>query len=290
MINKPFFYVLLFSIFWAFNILASRYVLQQGIHPLILVTQSLFLTTLMFSAYVLFFHREKFFAISNQSRFGAIISGVIGGGLAGLFSSYGLKFSTSINFGFLIKTATAFTVIFAYLFLKEPLTKTKLFFVTVILTGSYLLSTSGQLIIPHLGDILILLAAAGYGIAAVINRRIIKKDIHADIVSFYRALIGFVVVLPVTLLAKNSVFDTTFLVPVFVVSLFQFLLYLYLNKTLSAASASYMTMMSSMTPVIVALFAIPLFGERLNITQVIGAFLIISGGIATQKTKVAYHT
>lgn len=287
--SKPLIYVSLFSLFWAFNILASRYVLQRGIHPLTLSAQSLLLSSVMLLAYV-FFQRKGILTASRRSITGAIVSGIVGGGLAGIVSSYGLQLSTAINFGFLIKTATAFTVLLAFLFLKESLSKPKLFFVLTILVGAYLLSTAGALIVPHVGDIFILLAASGYAGAAVINRKIIKKDIDPDAVSLFRALMGFIVAAPVAFLFTGSIFNTTLFKPVLVVALFQTLLYIYLNKTLSIASASYMTMMSSITPVVVTLFAIPLFGERLTLIQSVGAVLILLGGIATQMTKVANHS
>ncbi|OGV91348.1 hypothetical protein A2783_05235 [Microgenomates group bacterium RIFCSPHIGHO2_01_FULL_45_11] len=287
--NKPLVYVSLFSIFWAFNILASRYVLQRGIHPLTLSAQSLLLTTLMLLVYVFLFRRQVIWRSSRSSTSGAIISGVVGGGLAGIVSAYGLQLSTSINFGFLIKTATAFTVLFAFLFLKEPLSRIKVFYVGIILVGAYLLSTGGKLIVPQVGDIFILLAAVGYAGAAVINRKIIKKDIDPDVVSFFRALMGFLVAGPVAFLVAGSIFSTVLLFPVLLASFFQALLYVYLNKTLAVASASYMTMMSSMVPVIVTIFAMPLFSERLTIVQALGAGLILLGGIATQKTKIAHH-
>lgn len=288
--NKPLLYVSFFSLFWAVNILLNRYVLLQGVHPLVLSTETLFLSTATLLAYFALVYGKKIFQGSKESKIGGAISGLVGGGLAGIFASYGLKLSTAINFGFLIKGATAFTVLFAYFFLKEPLSKVKLFFVGVLLFGAYLLSTGGQTITPHIGDVLILLAAACYSVRAVISRKVIKKDIHPDLVSFFSAFMGFIVVAPVAWLITGSLFTTKLFVPIYLVSLSQTMLFIYINKTLSVASASYMTMLSMMTPVIVAVFALPFFKENLNLVQIVGATLIVLGGIATEKFKVAHHS
>lgn len=288
--NKPFVYVTLFSLFWALNILLNRYVLVRGVHPLVLSTETLFLTSITLLVYFALGQGKAVFKGSRNSKIGAAISGIVGGGLAGIVASYGLRLSTSINFGFLIKGATAFTVLFAFLFLKEPLSKAKLFFVGVLLFGAYLLSTGGQSITPHAGDILIIVAAACYSAAAVINRKVITKDVHPDMVSFFRAAMGFLVVAPVAFFTVGSLFSTALFLPIFLVSLSQTLLFIYLNKTLSVASASYMTMMSMLVPVIVAVFAVPFFKESLNLVQIIGAVLIVAGGIATEKMKVAHHS
>jgi drug/metabolite transporter (DMT)-like permease len=287
--NKKLLYVSLFSLFWAINILLSRYVLLRGINPLVLASSSLFFTVIILLTYFFTTSQKEVFLSSKKSRNGALISGVIGGGLAGLVAGFGLQLSTSINYGFLIKTATAFTIIFAAGFLKEPLPKKKMFFVILMLLGAYLLSTKGQSLTPHIGDIFILLAAASYSGAAVINRSILKKDINPNAVSFYRALMGFIVVAPVAFFSTGSVLSSTILFPIFLVSVSQALLYIYLNKTLAVASASYMTMLSMSVPVLVAIFAIPFFKETMSSIQIVGAILIVAGGILTEKTKIADH-
>lgn len=287
--NRPLLYVSLFSLFWALNILLNRYVLLQGVHPLVLSAETLLLSSLTLLGYFAFTHGKKVFQGSKRSKMGIVISGAVGGGLSGIVASYGLQLSTSINFGFLIKTTAAFTVLLAFLFLKEPLSKAKMFFIILLLFGAYLLSTGGQIITPHLGDILIVAAALCYSTAAVINRKIITKDIHPDLVSFFRAAMGFVVVAPFAFITANSIFSSTHFAPIFLTSLSQTLLFIYLNKTLSVASASYMTMMSMMVPAIVAIVAVPVFRENLNLPQIIGAGLILLSGVAMEKMKVAHH-
>ena len=61
----------------------------------------------------------------------------------------------------------------------------------------------------------------------------------------------------------------------------------YLNRTLKVATASYMTMMSMVTPVLVSLLAIIFLGETLAWVQVAGAGIIISSGVFTYFSGVA---
>ena len=60
-------------------------------------------------------------------------------------------------------------------------------------------------------------------------------------------------------------------------------------RTLKIASASYMTMMSSLTPVLVAILAIVFLKETLVPIQWIGVFLISISGISTQLLKIEKH-
>lgn len=283
------YYVSLFSVFWAFAILGQKYVIKNGYDPLTLAPTTLLLSTLMLGVYLILSKTYQIKNTSTKSIFGVIVSGIIGGGLANFASIYGLKFTTSLNAGFILKTSTAFTVLFAYLLLKEPISKLKFVLVLVLLAGAYLLSTGGNSITPHSGDLYLIFAAIGFAFASVLNRLYIKRDIHPDLVSFFRALFGTVITSGIVLVLGHPLFSFDMFPIVLIISFFQAGVYIYLNKTLSVASASYMTMVSMATPVVVALFAIPLFGESLNTLQWCGAFLIIFSGIMTQVKRVVDH-
>ena len=68
---------------------------------------------------------------------------------------------------------------------------------------------------------------------------------------------------------------------------FTALLWIYLNRTLKVASASYMTMMSMMTSVFVAVLALAFLKETMNMSQIVGAVLTISAGVITHYSGVA---
>jgi uncharacterized membrane protein len=61
----------------------------------------------------------------------------------------------------------------------------------------------------------------------------------------------------------------------------------YLNRTLKVATASYMTLMSMVTPVLVGILALLFLGETLVWVQVIGAALIILSGTAISFSGIA---
>lgn len=287
-ISKPLIFVTLYSVFWAFFIIASRFVLKQGINPLLLTAQQ----SIFASIFLLPFFIRKINTLKQTSKAsiaGALIVGCLGSGLGALLSQFGIKLSSSVNYGFLITTSTLFAVIFARIFLKEPISKNKRFLLLLIFFGAFLLSTGGKLIIPHVGDLYILIAAACFGLTANISRLIIKKDIYPDLVSFFRIISAAIFIGSITLLAHQPLLSFNYLLPVIFVGFLQALCLIFLNKTYSVASVSYATMMSMITPVIVAIIAYPLFGERLTLIQSLGALAIVSGGILTQVKKVAHH-
>jgi len=76
-----------------------------------------------------------------------------------LIGTYSLLLSTIINCSFVTKCGLIFVIILAFFFLQEKITKEKILLMVVFILGTYLVVTGGKLIIPHFGDLLILLAA-----------------------------------------------------------------------------------------------------------------------------------
>ncbi len=289
-LSLKFQYVSLFSISWSINIILTRIILQRGIDPIQLAFQTLVGSTIFLAIFLLSTNPKSLVTGSKKSILGAIISGMIGGGLANIVSNIGLNLSTAANYGFLIKTSTAFVVVLAYLFLKESLSRLKIILVVTMLLGSYLISTKGKLILPQVGDVFILLGALGFAVATIINKAVIKKDILPNVVSFYRALMGAIVSLTFLVVTSGSLsFNSELLSLIILSSLFQSIIYIYLNKSLSVASASYTTIMSMAVPVIVLLISVVFLKESFILPQIFGAVLIVGAGIMTQKTKVAHH-
>ncbi len=290
--NNKFISVSIFSLTWAINIIINRYLLNQHITPLSLNFITMGISSSIFLIYIHSFRKISLLP-TTKKHWGALLSGVIGGGLANIFGVYGIQLSTATNYGFLVKLATVFNVVFAYFLLKEPITKMKAALILIMMSGAYLLSTNGQRLDPHIGDILIITTGALYALSAVLNRKLIKKALHPDIVSLYRSTAGFLLVTlailffePLQLLPQVGTNTWIWLI---VSGIFGALTVFYLNQTLKIASASYMTMMSMSVPVMVALIAMPLFGDKLSPIQWLGGSLIVAGGILTEIKKVAHH-
>ena len=64
--------------------------------------------------------------------------------------------------------------------------------------------------------------------------------------------------------------------------------WIFVYRTLKVSTASYLTLMSMLTPVIVSVLAILFLGETLVLVQVIGAGLILISGIVIYFSNMAY--
>lgn len=283
-LRKGFIIAISASLVWAVTIVIYRIILSNGENPFNLT----FWTTILALPYWLFMTlKERLnFRSLNRSDYllltlMAIVSS-IGVGLAEIFA---LKYSPAVNFSFLIRTVTIFTIVFAYLFLRERITKQKLFLVVLLLAGSYFLTTRGEGIQLTRGDLFTLLEAMLIAFGTNVLGKKATNRMSADTVSTGRFVIAFV---PLIILA---VANTTIVIPlqmplVLLITFLDFLLAILIFQAFKHNSATYMTMIMSFTPVFVSMMAIPLLGESLTPIQLVGGGLIILAGILVEKLKI----
>ena len=231
------------------------------------------------------------------------LANAIQAGVGAILVIIGIAWTEAINAGFLVKLATVTTVFFAWLILKESISKLKIAIVFLMLFGAYLLTTKGQSLLPRVGDLFILAACFCWSMGSVLVRKTLRTHaVDADVVTMQKPLAS----LPVFfILVGLSLFFPTLLgslQPVLICCTFSptyipfaigsgiclGLTWIFLFRTLNVATASYMTLMSMITPIIVSLLAVVILDERLILIQIIGGGLIVLSGIAIYFSDIAF--
>ncbi len=299
--DSPFINVFLFSFFWAVQIFVSKLAFIKGAEVIPFTVQSGLVASVMITLYIFTFKRNKLKELLGPFLALLIFASAVHNGLGGVFSNAGISLTTAINAAFLIQFSTVTTTLLAWILLKEKMTTSKIITILTIMIGTLFLITKGKLTEPHVGDLLILLGCLSWSTGNVLVRKILKNHkIDSDLVSFLRPisglpiLFGAIWISPIfptatKILFQKNLLDIHLFIYVFFNSLFAVLLWIFLNRTLKIASASYMTMMSSLTPVLVALMAIVFLKESLEPIQWFGVFLIIISGFTTQILKIEKH-
>ncbi len=289
--------VTLFSLFWALQILVSKMGFSAGAKAIPFTLQSAAVALVFLSLLVIPKHYKEILALPKKILWSLLLANAINFGLGGFFNNIGVALTSAINAGFLSKFALVTTIIFAWLFLKEKLSVIKILAAAIMIGGSYLISTKGQVIVPQSGDLLVLLACAFFSLGNVLVRKTLRDEqVSGDVVSFLRPIAGIPVLLlfvwlaplypaPIQSVFVANYFDLRFYPYVIGSGIFTALLWLFLNRTLQVATASYMTMMSMMTPIIVTILAIMLLGEQIAPIQIYGGLLIIFAGIITHYSE-----
>jgi len=296
--ESPFFNVFLFSLFWALSIIVNKLAFVDGANPVSYTIQYSFIGFIFTSLLVLPKRHREIRGLPRKILTGLLIANLIHAGIGAVLSSIGIALTTAVNSGFLLKFPIVTTPIIAYFLIKERLTRSKVMAIVLMLVGSFLISTSGKLIIPNIGDLIIITASIAWSFANVMIRKILRStEVHGDVVAFLRPVAGipFIVLtvfissfFPNSILAifNVDIFDVTHIKYLIINGLLVALLTIYLNRTLKVAAASYLAMMSMMTPVFVSIFALSLLGEGFAPVQIVGAVIIILSGVATHYIRV----
>ena len=297
--GSPFFNIMMFSAFWAMQIFVTKLALNAGAQVLSYQLLSLLAALVILAVFLLpRFGREfrSLFRDKPDLFWRLFFANGIQSGLGTCLSIIGISLTSAINAGFLVKLSTVTTILFAWLILKERLTVIKILMVFSMLSGAYLLTTKGQILLPRIGDLFILGACVCWSLGNVLIRKYLKSQpVKVEVVTFQKSLAGLPFVLTLVGLAlwTPGIFGSLDQVlscckppsAVFPHIIGNGVLltftWTYLNNTLKISSASYMTMMSMVTPIFVSLLAIIFLGERMVWIQVIGAGMIILSGVIT---------
>lgn len=290
--------VFLFSLFWALDIIVSKMAFVAGAKPIPFTVQSAMVALLFLAAVVLPGNIKHIRSLSKKTIFWLLFANAIHFGLGSLLSNSGIALTSAVNAGFLVKFSLVTTTFFAWLFLKERITGTKIASGIIMIAGAYFITATGQTIVPHVGDILIIFSCIAVSIGNILIRKTIRNTtINEDVATLLKPIAGIPVMLLFVLASplypphiqsalSAHYLNIGFYPYVFGAGIFMSMAWLFLNRTLKIATASYNTMMSMMTPVFVAVIAVFFLGERTTPLQIIGGLLIIVAGIIVHRSDI----
>jgi len=301
---NPFFIVMMFSASWALQIFITKLGFNAGAQVLVFQIISI-LIALLVLVIVLnpkYGKNLRELYITQPSFFWKLfIANGIQSGLGTWLSIIGISLTATINAGFLVKLTTVTTVIFAWLILNERLSLTKILMVLIMLIGAYLLTTKGEMLLPKVGDLYILAACVCWSLGNVLLRKyLLSQSLDIELITLQRPIS----ILPVALIlvgfvlwSPNSIFGEILKTPGVSMPLISYLYaigngiilaltWTFLNQTLKVTTASYMTMMSMATPIIVSILAMIFLHETMVLIQYLGAGLIILAGVVTYSSDI----
>jgi drug/metabolite transporter (DMT)-like permease len=199
-----------------------------------------------------------------------IFRGIVGG-ISLMLYFYGLTMTTLSNAVLLAYTYPIFAAIFSVMYLKETLTKEKVFFMFIAFLGM-LVVFGFDMNSLNLGDILALLSGVTSGMAIVAIRQLRKTDSSA-MITFSFVLSGLIFSL--FFLKGNMIVPTsdqmTLLVLMGVLGTFGQLLMTYGYKLVSTATGGIISMSSI---VMTALLGIIVLGQKPTLHMALGSVLI----------------
>ena len=202
--------------------------------------------------------------------------------LGELFFTYGLSETTAIKAIFFTKIEPYFVLLFAWLFLKERVKGKYLILLTIHLMGAVLLSTGGNFNVVgrgQIGDLFIILAMALFAFTYKEGKHLAEK-IGPVLSSAISLMIASVIVLPFALLltpvTKLTSSTIGWIYLILYVVLFNVISLTLWFASLKSVKGWIVSTLRYVGPVLGAPFAYFLFKTTLNLTQLIGAFIILA--------------
>jgi len=286
MIPKRLIYGSTATILLSLSIFFKKIALTKGVPPMTLLIQFLLIAAIILNINLLLFQRKNIRKIKNIKRWewkNAFFAGFLLIS-AYLTSTFGLRFTTSINYSFIIKSNLIFVPILAFFFFQEKITKEKIFLAFIFFTGIYLVTTRGQFILPHFGDLLIIVAAFFFSSFSIINKKLAKM-LEPEIISWGVTSCAAIFALILIFILKVNVFSSIGLLFVFLSGLTEALIILFMNKTIRITSMTYYVMMTMFVPVINLILGILFLNETISFIQLIGGIVLIISGIMVQRLR-----
>ena len=262
----------------------------QTNNPFIFSTQSLLFSLLFSFIFSLFYFKglpiKEIKKIPFLTWGLVILIGILASGLAILLRFIGLKESTGTFATLSQIITTSVTVILAWIFLKERLSKIAWVFFIIIVISMYFVSV-GKLAFLDIkqGDKFILLGALFIGIANIFSKKAVHI-INPILLSLGRFLFGFIfLLLIISFFIGNK--DILKLSNYWVIlsGLLWSVNVSGFNLAIKRIGVTFTTSLLMMGPVITMILEYLLLGYQFTLVQIIAAMVVIVSGIAIILTK-----
>jgi drug/metabolite transporter (DMT)-like permease len=286
--GKPYIALILSMIFWSFSFVWFK-IANKSYDPIAIVFIRLCIATVFLSTYLWITHGFKGVRKADRKYF--LLLAIFEPFLYFLGESHGLTYVSSTVGSVIISTIPVFAVIFAWVFYRERLRMINYIGVAVSFIGVviFIADSSGGLVINLKGLLLLFLAvlsAVGYN---MVLHRLAPVYNPVSIVNIQNA-IGVVLFLPLFLIFNLKKFIATGIVADFssvvLLAIFAssgaFVLFAYSVRHLGVSRAN---IFSNLIPVLTAIFAFLLVGDKLTLLNGAGMAVVIAGLFLSQIGK-----
>ena len=266
------------SLFYGLLIVVQKMGLNFGLDPLSFsFSRSIII---IFISLIFFSSQLKNLKFVKKYELRDLIILGVASAAATLILFIGQNITSAINAGFLTRLTPLFVLPLAYLLLKEKPSRSSIFFMFIMLIGAFLLTTNGALIIPHFGDLLIIVVALTVAFQNVFAKKIMHS-VSTDIVIFFKVCVSallLVMFIPFISGYQSISALSSGLFYVVLTAILYFLSVICQYRAIKLVGPFITTTFFLSGSLFSALFAYVLLGEILSSVQWIGATGILLGG------------
>ncbi|OGK20339.1 hypothetical protein A2866_04640 [Candidatus Roizmanbacteria bacterium RIFCSPHIGHO2_01_FULL_39_8] len=264
----------LFCFFYGLQLVYQQIFVRGTIEPLHLNFLSYLLISIVLTIYYLFFNRRTFLLKPNTKALPFFLIALFGWVIADFSAVYGLKFSSSANYSMLSRLMIFVVFTLSVVFLKEKITKKKLFAIAISFVGGFLVIYHfGSQIKINAGDIFFLITVLTLSASSVARQKV-TKHISSFQLTYLLFVYATVILGTATFIFMpiQSILSYQFIIFNSIVALVGFSL---VNYAIQKGGAVFFTLVSTLLPVFTILFSFLILKQLPIATQLIGGTLII---------------
>jgi drug/metabolite transporter (DMT)-like permease len=193
--------------FWGLSFIATKFALRD-ITPMMIINLRLLISIPLIGAIA--YGTKRSFAMTKHQAFLIALLAAIS--VFHLFIQVtGIRYTSAVNTGWIIGTTPVFIALLSRIFLKEYLSRTKIWGIVIAVIGLLWLISKGDLhslsFISGIGDLLVLASCATWGFFTVVNRKI-SLNYSPMVSTFYLFVFMAVMTLPFNLDASSFILFT----------------------------------------------------------------------------------
>ena len=264
--------LLMITVFWG----ASYILTKIGLNSLEPFNLTALRFVIAFCASAIIFYKHILKTDIKTVKYAFVLAVILFGVFVAM--TFGLKYTSASNAGFLISLSVVFIPVISALILKQRVEKKVMIGVCLAIIGIALLTLNSQLKVG-IGDLLCILCALLFALHIIVTG-VYTRDVDSITLSVLQ--LGFVGIFSIVF----SVFTETVKLPSTGLSWFAILAlsilctavgYIVQTTAQQYTNASHTGLILSLEPVFSAIFAFAFLGEILSVKGYIGAAILLSG-------------
>ncbi|UCH96363.1 MAG: DMT family transporter [Candidatus Aminicenantes bacterium] len=281
-------YLGIFAVMLAMGHILQKMVLNQGVDRFVFAFLRISMGFVLISMLLLAKKHHPVTLVKKNIRH-FLVLGVCFSGCGILLKLWGLSYTTATNAAFIMSLSSVAVVIFAYFLLKEKAPKRFYAVALMMIIGVYLVTTGGKQLMPQFGDIIIFGLAFLIGSMQVYGKKVLES-LTVIQTAFGRSFVGMIFLgLLIPVFAPHG-FSTIPNFPVLLLVLANGITFsssiILFYKALQIEQASNTGMFALLVPVLTAVLGYFLLAEMLNVYQIIGGVIILTGSYFISRLKI----
>lgn len=199
-----------------------------------------------------------------------------------VLQNIGLKYTHAYISGFIQSTGPLYTLILAYLLLKERITKQKIIGLIVSISATYFVISpggGGNL----LGNLLVLISAISYSVGGIFAKNLLNNGYKAIHILSFSSLCGTIFLTPCLFLEKIEIAYEGIAIAVFLAIITTIFAYILWYSAMEKIEVSKLSFFTYMMPLFSIIFSALFLDEKIKILTVFAGFVAITGIFIAQQ-------